>query len=113
VTRTILVLEDEHIVAMDIAEELRDGGWTVVGPAGSVAMANKLIEAGSPQVALLDVNLNGSDSFGLAERLIEEGVRVIFLTGYSASSIPERFSGCPVIAKPVDLPYLNSVLRAE
>ena len=43
--KSVLVLEDEAIVAMDLAAELGDAGWHVLGPAGSIPEAIRLIEA--------------------------------------------------------------------
>ena len=107
----ILVLEDEPIVAIDIAEELRSYGWTILGPAGTLDKAWSLIENETPQVALLDVNLRGERSFDLAMRLRESGVFVAFLTGYSEKALPKELTDCAVFTKPVDLGALVTAIR--
>lgn len=106
----ILVLEDEAIVAMDIAAELQDAGWTVVGPAGSVEMAERHILQERPDAAVLDVNLSGTTSFDLARRLRADGVDVVFLTGYARSEIPDALADCPVVSKPLNMQMLVTVL---
>jgi AmiR/NasT family two-component response regulator len=58
----VLVVEDEAILAIDIAEQLTEAGFLVVGPAPSVARALKLIVEVGCDVALLDMNLRGAHS---------------------------------------------------
>ena len=56
--RRLLVVEDDYLVAMDLADELTDHGAEVVGPAGSVKEALALVAA-TPAIdgAVLDINL--------------------------------------------------------
>lgn len=108
--QSVLVLEDEAIVAMDIAAELEEAGWRVIGPAGTIAEADRLIEAELPDVAVLDVNLAGSRSFDLAARLRDRGCPVMFLTGYAEGAIPAHLSDIPVFSKPVDAVLLKRQL---
>ncbi len=108
--KKVLVLEDEAILAIDIATELADSGWDVVGPAGTLEEAFEFANANLPQVALLDINVSGQNSFGLAGSLLEKGVKVVFLTGYSAGALPDGLLACTVISKPVDMPQLMAVL---
>ena len=51
----ILIVEDEGIVAMDIAERLTNLGFTVVGTAGCGKDAIKLTESKNPDLILIDV----------------------------------------------------------
>lgn len=108
--KSVLVLEDEVVVAIDIAAELTDAGWTVIGPAGTLEEAEKLASTQNPRMALLDINLNGKKSFALAADLLEKGIKIVFLTGYSASALPEELCACTVISKPVDMPQLVAAL---
>lgn len=110
--KSVLVLEDEAIVAMDLAAELGDAGWHVLGPAGSIPEAIRLIEAELPDAAVLDVNLSGTQSFDLATTLRDRGCSVLFLTGYAKGTIPAHLSDAPVVAKPVDPAALTRQLAA-
>jgi DNA-binding NarL/FixJ family response regulator len=65
----VLVVEDEAIVAIDIADQLIEAGYLVVGPAPSVAKALKLIEEVGCDVAVLDVNLRDETSEPVAREL--------------------------------------------
>ena len=100
-TKSVLVLEDEAIVAMDIAAELEDAGWRVIGPAGTIAEADRLIEDEFPANAVLDVNLAGMRSYDFAARLRDRGCAVLFVTGYAEGTIPDHLSDIPVLSKPV------------
>ncbi|MFC7557575.1 hypothetical protein ACFQU7_43195 [Pseudoroseomonas wenyumeiae] len=51
--------------------------------------------------AILDVNLGGKMSFVAADRLMAAGVPFVFMTGYDATSIPDRFEGITCCEKPL------------
>ena len=103
----ILVVEDEPMTALDLEMRLGDAGYDVIGPAMTLAGAEREIERGLPDIALLDTNISGTKSYDLAERLVDAGVPVIFCTGYEElEDLPERLCKCPVISKP----FRDSVL---
>jgi hypothetical protein len=52
---SILVVEDEPFVALDIAMEIEDAGGNVIGPAPSVAAAIELLKKEEVHGAILDV----------------------------------------------------------
>ena len=97
--KRVLVVEDEYYIAADLRQMLDEEGAVVVGPAGclqdGVALAVPPLDA-----ALLDVNLHGESSFALADRLEADAVPYMFLTGYDAWAIPERFGAVPRLTKP-------------
>ncbi len=108
--KRILVVEDEVIVAMLIEDILTDWGAEVVGPAGRVARAMELIGEGDVDAAILDVNLAGETTFGIAQELARRGVPFAFATGYGADGVPAEFQGRPVLAKPFQEFDLGQVL---
>ena len=81
----ILIVEDESIVAMDLAGQLRDLGYEVAGVAGTAQEAIAHAQAAPPDVALVDIVLPGDmDGIELAKWFREQlGVPVVFLTAYS------------------------------
>lgn len=108
----ILVVEDEVMIADDVADDLRERGASVLGPAASLEQAEALIEGGDRiDAAVLDVNLRGQMVYDLADRLIERGVPVVFATGYSQFVIPERFRSVPRCEKPLKTSDLEQALR--
>jgi hypothetical protein len=62
-------------------------------------------------VALLDVNLNGKQTFPIAELLAGRGVRSIFATGYGEGILPQSLQGGPILQKPFELKALEKALR--
>lgn len=80
----ILVVEDEPLIAEDLADLCRGGGYPVCGVAYSTREALRLVESTCPTLALLDVHLGEeTDGIHLAARLREEfGIPFIFITSY-------------------------------
>ena len=110
--RRVLVVEDEYFIAEDVAAALRRAGAVVIGPVASEAAATAALLASAAEVdcAVLDINLQGSLVFSLADTLAEQGIPFLFATGYSQESVPERFSGVPRLEKPFDLGALLQAL---
>lgn len=108
----VLVVEDEYLMATDLAEALELDGADVVGPAASVRKAQALMDTGAPiDIAVLDVNLAGEYVFAVADRLAAADVPFVFITGYDASLLPPRFGGCFRLEKPVDLRAVIRTVR--
>ena len=80
--RSVLLVEDEPIVAWLLKDMLVDLGLVVVGPAASVNQALAMIDAESIDMAVLDVNLKGQMSYPIADVLVDRGVPFVFSTGY-------------------------------
>lgn len=64
---TILVAEDEYLIADDLARELAEHGVTVIGPFASLDAALEAVATQRPDLAVLDVNLRGDPVFPLAD----------------------------------------------
>lgn len=99
----ILIVEDEPIVAQDLAYIMEDLGHSVVGPCRSVAEATKLVQGALPDLAFLDVNLADGPVFPLADLLHERGVAIIFCSAHmGASDLTGRYPGALAVSKPYD-----------
>jgi DNA-binding response OmpR family regulator len=109
--KRVLIAEDEFFIADDLALAVTRLGAEVMGPARNVRVARELLERGPmPDLAILDINLQGSASFELADLMRERGVRFVFATGYDKSIIPERHRGVPQWEKPFDADKLAAAL---
>jgi DNA-binding response OmpR family regulator len=73
----VLVVEDEFLIAMDLAGLLQGAGFGVAGPVSSVAAALDCIHAERPDAAILDVSLRGERVTAVAEVL--SAIRVPFV----------------------------------
>ena len=100
----VLVVEDEYMIADEFCIELEEAGAVVIGPTGTVEETFRVIDT-TPKLdgAVLDVNLGGTMSFAVADRLVTDGVPFIFTTGYDASVIPDHFAHVPRCEKPVSI----------
>jgi CheY-like chemotaxis protein len=108
---SILVLEDEILVAMLLEDILAELGLRVAGPVASVAAANALLAAGPVDMALLDVNLShGQSGYPLATTLAQRGIPFAFVTGYGPASLNPEFRGRPTLQKPFHRAALTPVL---
>ena len=111
VPRRVLVVEDEWTIAEYHADRLRDVGCDVVGPVGSVEAALGRISQECIDAALLDVRLSGEDTFRIADALAGRAIPFIFVTGFAGEDLPPRFTGRPVLQKPVPPNALESAIR--
>lgn len=109
--RRVLIVEDEMLVAMMLEDMLADLGCTVVGTVGRVADALKAIEDEAPDIAILDMNLDGERTDGLADALAARGIPFAFATGYGAQQIEQPHRDRPLIAKPFQESDLEAALR--
>lgn len=108
-TATVLIVEDELLVAMDIQFIAEEMGYAVAGPCPSLAAAARLLEAGAPDAAVLHVRLTDGEVFPLADRLRDMGVPIIFHSGHADEpGLLARYPGSSVCAKP----YAPGTLRA-
>lgn len=110
-TLRVLVVEDESIVAMLIEDILTDLGHQVVATVGRVDQALSLAAELQIDVALLDLNLNGQDTYGVAEVLVKRNIALIFATGYGPSGVREEWRNHKVLQKPFDDSQLAEILN--
>jgi CheY-like chemotaxis protein len=104
--RRILIAEDEFLVAVLLEQDVTEAGYGVVGPFTGLPEALNAARDGGFDLALLDINMNGHMAYPLADELLARDVPFIFLSGYAAQDLPERFRACPRVAKPYDVAVL-------
>jgi ActR/RegA family two-component response regulator len=106
----VLVLEDDYYTATDLAREIGRRGGQVVGPFRDVAESLAALDSAPPDCALVDVNLGDGPDFDLPERLREQNVPFMFVTGYDQATIPKDFSDVTRIDKPADIRRVGQML---
>ena len=97
----VLVVEDEPLIAMDIAHTLSEAGYDVIGPASSVAQALALIAQSGCDAAVLDTNLGAETVEPVARELIRRGLPFIASSGYAREQQPEIMRTVPLLSKPL------------
>lgn len=110
--RSIVLVEDEAIIRMMMVEMVTDLGHHVCGEAGDVEQALRLVGATDFDLALLDVNLNGSAVAPVADVIERMGKPFIFLTGYGPAALPEHHRRRPVLQKPFTQAALGSLISS-
>ena len=98
---TVLVVEDEFIIALDLSETVKDLGYELEGPYADKENAFEAIEGHLPDCAILDVFTADGEVYPLADRLIEAGVPIIFHSGHvSPAEVKDRYPDAQACAKP-------------
>ena len=92
IERSILIVEDEAIVALDLKLQLQDLGYAVCGVAASGEQALELIAQTAPDLIMVDVHLQGRmDGIDVAAAVRSaHGTPVIFLTSHSDDETVRR-----------------------
>lgn len=108
--RSVLVVEDEIMLLMNIEGALADFGCKSVTAAATIDQGLALIRAHDFDVAMLDVNLDGASSSPIADALAAKGVPFIFSTGYRNPHLSGSHGDRPVLTKPYSDEQLAEVL---
>lgn len=109
---SILLVEDEALIRMMLAEMVEELGHRVVAEAGCVDDARSLAEIEGYDLAILDINLQGADVRPVAEVVKGRGLPFFFLSGYGSKGVPDGFEGTPVLLKPCTLDALKHTIDA-
>jgi CheY-like chemotaxis protein len=84
----VLIIEDSWDVGMGLKTLLEACGADIVGPVATTVDAMRLVSELAPDIALVDIKLrNGEKSYGLIDRLHEQGIRIVVMTGYADVSL--------------------------
>ncbi len=109
----VLIIEDETVIAMDIAVTVRSAGHMVVGVGATFKEAVGLAEEHLPDLVLADIHLKGGDSGIDAVDRILRGmtVPVIFITGFPEALLTgKKVEPAFVITKPFDPETLTAAI---
>ena len=109
----VLLVEDEALVAMMIQETLAEFGFDVLGPVATVSEALAAARDQCIDAAVLDINLGDDLVYTVAEILARRGVPFVFVTGYDSDSVDARFSGIPVLQKPIERESLQRIFAND
>ncbi|UWR21229.1 response regulator [Sulfitobacter sp. S190] len=103
-TISILVAEDEAMIAMQIEMDLEDAGYRVVGPCMTLQACFDAVGDQQINAAVLDVDLAGYDVFPVAAELQKRGTDFVFHTGRGKKDkIVELFPDAPICTKPAEV----------
>ncbi len=98
--RRVLVVEDDPMVAMLLVDMLDTIGCEIVAVASRLEDALEKAQCLSFDLAILDINLEGANSFHVAELLSKRAIGFIFATGYGKAHLPADLANAPLLQKP-------------
>jgi DNA-binding response OmpR family regulator len=106
----VLLVEDESLVSFLIEDMLLELGAGAVRHASRLEGGFALAAEKTPGLAVLDVNLGGQAIFPLAEKLAQQRVPILFITGYGRDGLGGAWADYQVLQKPLTLAQLESAL---
>lgn len=103
----VLVVEDEAVISLVIAEELFSYGYEVAGPFGRAAEALAWLDRNSADLAILDYELKDGSCLPIARELRKRRVPfMVFSAGLPPRKDGDAFDGVPWIGKPSSMETL-------
>jgi AmiR/NasT family two-component response regulator len=110
-----IVLEDEDLIAQDLAQTLRDLGHEVCGIAHRVVELAPLMQQHAPDLVTIDVNLGDRrDGIGVATVLEAAGpLPIVFVTGAADEQEQEEMrtiEGAALVFKPFTRETLKAAI---
>jgi DNA-binding NtrC family response regulator len=111
--KTILIVEDEFLVAMDLEMILRRHGWLILGPTATIAETLRLLKTTQPSVAILDVRLKDGVVTPVVEALQDLDVPFVVSSAYERpdSLVGKVLAGATNVGKPIDERTLMEALQ--
>ncbi|OEC01786.1 Fis family transcriptional regulator [Lysinibacillus sphaericus] len=87
-TRKVMIVEDESLIAIDLKFMLEDNGYEVVAQANNGESAIELAYTHKPQLILMDIKMPKLDGLK-ASKIIEQqlGIPVLFISAYSEKEL--------------------------
>ena len=109
--KSILIVEDEPLIAMMLEDFLESLGHDVVGTCETLEEALDRVGAGGFDLAIIDVQLkDGKRVWPVADRLKEEGTPFILATGGHVEPPPPEHAEAPVLSKPYTIEAIEPAL---
>jgi DNA-binding NarL/FixJ family response regulator len=109
---SVLIVEDEPLIRMMLADMLAELGHTIAGEASDLTSGLMLAVAPGLDAAILDVNLRADSSKAIAEALEGRGIPFAFASGYGADGLPQAFRNHRSLGKPFQIEELERCLVA-
>ncbi len=101
--KTLMIVEDEALVAMLLRDELQDAGYRVLDLTDRHAEALKVAKAEKPDLALVNIRLAGrDDGIELAEHLKALGIPVLLISGQISRARSAQTVAIGSLPKPYD-----------
>jgi DNA-binding response OmpR family regulator len=110
--RSVLLVEDEPLVALDVEMALTRAGFRVLGPAPTTATAMSFLRRDNPDLTILDLHLGDGMAFPLMDFMAKTGRLFVILSGHSRHVVPPPHRDRPYVQKPHQENALLQVVEA-
>jgi DNA-binding response OmpR family regulator len=107
----VLVVEQNAIIGLSLAEDLEDQGYRVAGPY-ACAGALKWLQAHTPNLVILDADLQSGSCVDLARLLRLRGVPFLVFTSHERRYAAAEFRDVPWVMMPAEFRTLLNTLRS-
>jgi CheY-like chemotaxis protein len=108
--RSILIVEDEPLIAMMLEDFVESLGHSPAGTADNIDDALECVERGGFDLVILDVNLGASECWPVADRLAARSIPFILATGGHVTPPPAHHAEAPTLTKPFTLDSVREAL---
>ena len=108
---TVLIVEDEALIALELEEIAKSAGWVPLAFARHQA-ALAALEERQVDFALIDGTPEGKAEFDFARKLVRRGIKFAFCTGAPGATFPDEFRRAPLIVKPYRQGDIEALLDA-
>lgn len=96
----ILIVEDQPIIALAMADAVEEMGGVAVGPAATLREALDLASTGTVDAALLDVWLGDTPAYSVGDILTQRDIPFVVVSGAASSDQPLPYQRAPRLLKP-------------
>ena len=110
-TLSVLIVEDEPLIAMMLEDFIDELGHCVVGTADCLTDALAHVEKGGFDLAILDIHLQGQDCWPIADSLADRGIAFVLATGGHIEPPPLRHAAARVLTKPFAIDGVKTLLN--
>jgi CheY-like chemotaxis protein len=108
----VLLVEDEALIRMMFEDVLLELGHSIAAQAGDLATGLTFAKQRDYRLAILDVNLNGTPAFPIADVVRARGKALLFVTGYGSAGLAADYKGAAVLQKPFTETQLSTAISS-
>jgi DNA-binding NtrC family response regulator len=109
--KTIMIVEDDAALALDLLTSLTDAEAKVIGPITDLDEAARLVEGSRCDAVILDLRVGDRNATSFAHLLLQRRIPFLVYTGYPDSAYLELdWAGCRLLSKPADIECVMNVL---
>ena len=109
---SIMIVDDEALVLFDLSLTVEDLGHDIFCEATNIEDALNALEAGSPDAALLDIDVGGTPVWPLARAVARKECPIVFVSANSRhEELKTEFAHCHVVDKPASPTDISRALE--